>query len=139
MGSKRSRFSHRKATDRMSTRWIKILQLACLTTMAVQSSSCSGSNNLFLGQVEATAGSHTVVVTDCYRFTVAPPQKIDDAVGGHSGYRFAPCRDADVLIRDSELIVNGKSYGPLQPDDDVLVDHGVVSVNARGSEPGGRK
>ena len=87
---------------------------------------CSRSNNLLLGRVEAAVGSHTVVVTDCYRTSVPPPRKLGDAV-----YRFMPCRDADVLIRGDELLVNGQSYGRMNPTDAVLVDHGVVSIERR--------
>jgi hypothetical protein len=86
-------------------------------------SACSRSNNLLLGRVQAEVGSHTVVVTDCYRTSVPPPQRLGDAV-----YRFTPCRDADVLIRGDELLVNGQSYGRLNPADSVVVDHGVVSI-----------
>jgi hypothetical protein len=86
-------------------------------------SACSRSNNLLLGRVQAQVGSHTVVVTDCYRTSVPPPQRLGDAV-----YRFTPCRDADVLIRGDDLLVNGQSYGRLNPTDAVLVDHGVVSI-----------
>ncbi|MGA2267389.1 MAG: hypothetical protein ABSH44_02865 [Bryobacteraceae bacterium] len=93
-------------------------------------SGCSRSNNLLLGRVEAQVGSHTVVVTDCYRTSVPPPQRLEDA-GGRAVYRFTPCRDADVLIRGDELLVNGQSYGRLNPTDAVLVDHGVVSVQRR--------
>lgn len=88
---------------------------------------CSRSNNLVLGRVEATVGGHTVVVTDCYRTSVPPPQRLPDE-GGQPVYRFTPCRDADVLIKRGELVVNGKSYGVIGPKDNVLVDHGTVSV-----------
>ena len=88
---------------------------------------CSKSNNLLLGRVQATVGSHTVVVTDCYRTQVPAPQKLPDE-GGQPVYRYMPCKDADVWIRGGELTVNGKSYGHLNPKDAVLVDHGVVSV-----------
>ena len=91
---------------------------------ALWSSACSRSNNLVLGRVEATVGSHRVVVTDCYRTSVPPPEKVEDAV-----YRFTPCRDADVVIRGDELVVNGQSYGRIKPGDSILVDHSVVSVN----------
>jgi hypothetical protein len=89
--------------------------------------SCSRSNNLLLGRVEATVGTHRVVVTDCYRTSVPRPMKLEDAA-----YRFTPCRDADVLIRNDDLVVNGQAYGHLKPTDSVLVDHSVVSVD-RGS------
>jgi hypothetical protein len=88
---------------------------------------CSRSNNLFLGRVEATVGAHTVVVTDCYRTSVPAPAKLEVGV-----YRFTPCRDADVLIRNEELVVNGQAYGRLKPNDAVLVDHSVVSVKHGG-------
>ena len=91
-------------------------------------SSCSRSNNLLLGKVEARVGQHTVRVTDCYRIKVPPPDRIPD-VNGQPVYRFMPCRDADVLIHNGELTVNGQSYGHIGETDAVLVDHGKVSVN----------
>lgn len=53
-------------------------------------------------------------------------------------YRFTPCRDADVVIRREALFVNGVSYGPLKPEDSVLVDHGVVSISGRKAAPANR-
>jgi hypothetical protein len=91
------------------------------------SAACSHSNNLLMGKVEATAGSHRIVVEDCYRLSVDPPQEIKGPPG-ESGYRYTPCRDADVLIRGEEAIVNGRSYGHINPTDSILVDHGVVSI-----------
>ena len=99
------------------------LGLGCLLALATLTA-CSRSNNLLLGRVEARVGTHTVVVTDCYRTSVPPPVKEQDTL-----YRFTPCRDADVVIRNEELTVNGTPYGRLQPNDAVLVDHSVVSVN----------
>ena len=100
-------------------------------------SGCSRSNNLLLGRVEATVGGHTVVVTDCYRTSVTLPEK----VGGPSeqSYRFMPCRDADILIRNDELIVNGNSYGLLKQEDAVTVDHGKVLINEMPASPVARK
>lgn len=89
----------------------------------VVGAACSQSNNLLFGEVRATVGTHAVVVTDCYQATVASPQKVGD------NYRFTPCRDADVVIQDEMLSVNGKSYGHLDAGDSILVDHGAVSVN----------
>ena len=88
---------------------------------------CSRSNNLILGRVEARVGTHTVVVTDCYRTQPPPPERLADE-RGRPVYRYMPCRDADIWIRGAELTVNGKSYGNLNPSDAVLVDHGVVSL-----------
>lgn len=105
--------------------------------LVVASSACSRSNNLLLGRVEATVNGHTVVVTDCYRTSVTPPEK----VGGPSeqSYRFTPCRDADILIRNDELIVNGSSYGLLKQADAVTVDHGKVLINEMAAVPVARR
>ncbi len=84
---------------------------------------CSGSNNLLLGEVRATMGSHPVLVTDCYRTSVDPPRRTADG-----SYEYTPCRDARVVIRDEVLTVNGRDYGKLQAQAAILVDHGVVSV-----------
>jgi hypothetical protein len=104
---------------------------ACLAAAAA-SVSCSKSNNVLLGRVEAKVGSHAVVVTDCYRTEAPAPQKVEGAQdGARETYRFTPCRDADILIRDEELSVNGTRYGRLRPGDSVTVDHGKVFVNDR--------
>lgn len=103
-------------------------RLTLLIALAVALSACSRSNNVFLGEVEAQVGPHTVRVTDCYRTSVPPPERLPE-VNGQPAYRFMPCRDADVRIEAGELTVNGRSYGRLADTDAVLVDHGQVSVN----------
>ena len=87
---------------------------------------CGKQNNLLLGRVESPVGSHTVVVTDCYRTSAPGPERI-----ATTAYHYMPCRDADVWIRAEELTVNGKGYGRLNPGDGVLVDHGVVSIQRK--------
>jgi hypothetical protein len=96
--------------------------------MAMQLS-CSRSNNLLLGRVETTVAGHTIEVTDCYRTSVPAPRQLADLPDGTKVYEFMPCRDADVLIRGEELIVNGTSYGILKQGDVITVDHGKVLVN----------
>jgi hypothetical protein len=90
-------------------------------------SGCSRSNMLLLGWVEGQVGTHRVEVTDCYRLQVPPPLQTEEE--GKAVYYFTPCRDADVIIRDDHLSVNGKFYGRLEPDDPIIVDHGHVLVN----------
>jgi hypothetical protein len=97
--------------------------LLALLSVSTLFSACSSSNNVLLGRVEATVGNHKVVVTDCYRTSVPAPEKT-----GTSEYRWVPCKDAEVVIREDELTVNGQSYGRMNPTDSVLVDHGKVSV-----------
>ena len=94
-----------------------------LFTTALLFAACGRRNNLLLGRVESPLGTHTVVVTDCYRASAPGPQQVDA-----TAYHYMRCRDADVWIRGEELTVNGKSYGRLNPGDGVLVDHGVVSI-----------
>ncbi len=97
---------------------------------------CSRENNLLEGRVEAKVGTHAVVVTDCYRTSVPPPQKLDQYTSpGHELYYFAPCRDAIITIHDEELVVNGTDYGKLKQGDSVTVDHGKVFVNDREPQP----
>ena len=91
--------------------------------------SCSRSNNLLLGRVESTAAGHRIEVTDCYRTSAPPPRQLPDLADGRKVYEFMPCRDADVLIRGNELIVNGTSYGTLKEGDVITVDHGKVLIN----------
>jgi hypothetical protein len=98
------------------------LLLGCCSIAVGMTAACSQSNNLLLGEVQATVGTHTVLVTDCYRTSVPSPQKSGD------DYRSTPCRDADLMINGETLFVNGRSYGHLDPNDSVLVDHGAVSV-----------
>jgi hypothetical protein len=86
---------------------------------------CSDSNNLLLGEVRATVGMHPVTVTDCYRTSPPAPKQT-----GPASYEYAPCRDANVTIREELLTVNGRPYGKLNPRDAIVVDHGVVSVHA---------
>jgi hypothetical protein len=90
---------------------------------------CSRSNNLLLGRVESTVAGHKIEVTDCYRTSVPQPRQLPDLPDGKKVYEFMPCRDADVLIRGDELIVNGTSYGTLKEGDVIAVDHGKVLIN----------
>ena len=102
------------------------ITLASLLTLI---SSCSKSNNLLLGRVEAKLGTHVVVVTDCYRTSVPPAQSLPDSSDGSTIYRFKPCADADIVIRNEQLTVNEKRFESLAPGDTVIVDHGQVLVN----------
>lgn len=96
---------------------------AFLVLAATLLTSCSRDNNLLWGEVQAKVGSHQVRVTDCYRWSVPPPQTL-----GGGDWRFMPCRDADIVIRGGELSVNGQGYGRISETAAVLVDHGRVSV-----------
>jgi len=101
-----------------------------LFCVAFAISSCSKSNNLLLGRVEQTVGKHTIIVTDCYKTTVPPPQLLRSE-SDKPFYRFTPCLDADVVIDGDQLSVNGISYGAINQSDTVIVDHGRVLINTR--------
>ena len=110
---------------------------ACLIGAAV-SASCGRSNNVLLGRVEAKVGSHAVVVTDCYRTNPPAPEKIGATMTEDAAvYHYAPCRDADIFIRNEQLTVNGKSYGLLKQGDSITVDHGKILINDREPRPAG--
>ena len=102
---------------------------AIIFLSALQFIACSKSNNLLLGRVEAKAGNHIVVVTDCYRMEVPSPETFGTTKDGKPILRFRPCKDADVRVQGNELIVNGISYGLIHDEDSILVDHGKVYVN----------
>jgi hypothetical protein len=110
---------------------VRFAKLVCclVACLALIQPSCSTSNNLLLGRVEATVDGHRVEVTDCYRTSVPPPRQLQDLPDGRHVYQFMPCRDADVLIRGDQLVVNGKSYGGLKQGDVIVVDHGKVLIN----------
>lgn len=101
-----------------------------LLALFVMLAAC-GRSNLLEGRVEAQVGDHVVVVTDCYRTTVPAPQRLDDTAAGAPSYRFAPCRDAVVELQGAQIVVNGVSYGAVEPGDTITVDHGRVLINDR--------
>src|SRR2546426_12373172 len=104
----------------------KSVYLLVLPTIAV--CGCSGAVNLLKGRVEADVAGHHMVVTDCYRTSPPSPERLADE-GGLPVYRYAPCRDAVVMLRGAELVVNDRNYGALGVGDEGLVDHGEVSIN----------
>lgn len=83
------------------------------------------------GRVEATVDGHHLVVTDCYRSSVPPPDKPSTLPDGTTVYRWAPCRDAQIVIRGKTLLVNDREIGPILPGDEVIVDHGKPSIKSR--------
>jgi len=99
-----------------------------LLTLALLLGACSKSNNVLLGRVEEKVGTHIVIVTDCYKTSVPPPQLLK-STSDKPFYRFTPCLDADVIFDGDQLLVNGKSYGAIRQTDTVIVDHGKVLVN----------
>lgn len=100
--------------------------VAGVALLSILSMNCSRSNNLVLGRVTMRFADHNVVVTDCYRTTVprpAPAAQNDGVL-----FHWAPCRDADITIRERDVVVNGRTYGPLMSGDAITVDHGKVLI-----------
>ncbi len=112
------------------TTW-NLIEAGMLLSLIAIATTCSPSNNLLEGRVEARVGDHVVVVTDCYRTSAPSPERLDNTPDGQPTYRFAPCRDAVVELRGAELVVNGTSYGRVKPGDAITVDHGRVLINDR--------
>ena len=108
--------------------------IPCLIALeAAAALGCARTASLLLGRVEADVAGHRVLVTDCYRTSPPGPERLADE-GGAPVHRYAPCKDAIVTIRGSELEVNGRGYGPLGEGDEVFVDHGKVSIQRKGGQ-----
>ncbi len=105
----------------------------CVCAMLLLQGCNATTHNKLMGIEEVTVNNHTIVVTDCYRWGKQQPQTIEDAPG-KSIHRFNPCRDADILIKYEELIVNGKSYGMLNKGDRVTLDHHKVLINGKAAQ-----
>jgi hypothetical protein len=110
------------------------MSLYLIVLATISSAGCAGLADLLQGRVEAQVAGHHVIVTDCYRTSPPAPERLPDEEG-LPVYRYAPCRDAVVILRGADLLVNGTSYGPLGVHDEILVDHGQVSINREGSVP----
>jgi hypothetical protein len=108
-----------------------LIEGGILLSLIAIATTCSSSNNLLEGRVQARVGDHIVVVTDCYRTSAPVPDRLDNTPDGQPTYRFAPCRDAVIELRGAELVVNGTPYGAVKPDDTITVDHGRVLINDR--------
>jgi hypothetical protein len=96
---------------------------------ALLTGGCSKSNNLLLGRVESRMGTHTVMITDCYRTNVPSPERTVDSTDGSFIFHFKPCLDAEVIIHNEQLFANGVRYEKLAPGDTVVIDHGQVLIN----------
>jgi len=84
--------------------------------------------SVVLGKVTMQLGGHEVVVTDCLR-TPAPATGAATPPAHQPGVvRWAPCRDADITIRGDRVEVNGRTYGPLAPNDAIRLDRGQVFI-----------
>ncbi len=105
------------------------LALCVCAVLLLQGCNATTHNEL-MGIEEVTVNGHTIKVTDCYRWGKQQPQTIEDAPG-KSIHRFNPCRDADILIKYGELIVNGNSYGMLSKGDRITLDHHKVLINGK--------
>src|SRR5262245_51664587 len=86
--------------------------------------------DLLEGHVEREVAGHHVLVTDCYRTDRPKPERLADE-NGVAVWKYAPCRDAVIMLRGADLQVNGRAYGALGADDEILVDHGKVSIKRK--------
>ena len=53
------------------------IRILALCAAALFLAACSQENNLLMGRVEAAAGTHRVVVTDCYRTSAPGPEIVE--------------------------------------------------------------
>jgi hypothetical protein len=99
---------------------------------------CGRAADNVLGRGEATVAGQRIVGTAIYRLHVSAPEALPPLADGAKVYHFTPCRDADILIRGNALIVNQREIGPLHAGDEVIVDHGKVSVKPATQAASGR-
>ena len=108
-----------------SSRAMVALPFLCV---ALATQGCSGFR--LLNRDNTVLGAHAVTITPC-------GWKLENKYGGpvkdeRTGktYHKHSCGETVVIIKDEELVVNGKSYGKLaNADDSVKVDGGRVLVN----------
>ena len=79
----------------------------------------------------AELGTHPVSVRPQCDFTSTTSHRRFEENGTSriTHYEFK-CGDTTILIRDSMLTVNDKSYGMLTEGDQIAIDHGKVRVNS---------
>jgi len=106
----------------------RLMGILVPVSLALLTVSCSVRVNTN-SKSETDMGSHHVVVQPGSGFTSSS----STTAGDDAEYEFT-CGDVTVAIRNEELIVNDKSYGMLNPGDDVLIDHGKVLVGGQERE-----
>lgn len=79
---------------------------------------------------EEDLGSHHVIIRPGDTMTTTT----ESTFGDEATYEFT-CGDVKVHIENEALSVNGKSYGMLEPGQEVIVDHGTVSVAGEVRQP----
>ena len=108
----------------------RLMKVVVVVSLAALMASCSVRVNTTNPKSETDMGSHHVVVQPGNGFTSSS----STVSGDDAEYEFTS-GDVTVVIRNEELIVNGKSYGMLNPGEDVLIDHGKVIVADQEREP----
>lgn len=95
----------------------------------------AGPNSPLFGRVIAQVDDHTVVVWDCHTMRTPVVQELADTPAGEDVFRFAPCRNAEVVVEGDRLFVNGTLYGRLSPRSVVAVERHSVIVNGVERDP----
>ena len=75
-------------------------------------------------QSQTKLGTHRIVVKPGSKSTSSSVSMS----GGKAVYKYTS-GDVTVVIRDNELVVNGKPHGNLKKGDSILIDNGQVKVN----------
>lgn len=113
---------------RVQQSWSAGRPLLLIAACALAAWACVNPIDLVQGRVTAEVAGHHVIVTDCYRTSPPGPERLPDE-NGAPVYRYAPCKDAVVILRGTDLTVNGTAYGTLGDGDEIVVDHGRVLIN----------
>jgi hypothetical protein len=105
-------------------RWLRILCLACACY-----ASCTRASSGLDGRVEMKVGDFQLIILNCKLATVLLPERLDETHEGKPVFRVRSCRGSEIVIRGSELEVNGGHHGALLAGDTVTVDSNRVFVN----------
>ena len=73
---------------------------------------------------------HVSVIPNCQSASTNSHRQYEADGSSKILYYEFKCGDTTVLIRDSTLTVNGKSYGTLNQGDRVAINYGSVSVSS---------
>jgi hypothetical protein len=119
----------RFANGTAAVRRAKIIMFSlCVGAMLVFQGCNASMKNRVLGRSWTYMGGHEVVIAPCYWPSRKSAGNITDATP-NATYQFT-CGQTEVVIKNEELFVNGKSYGVLHKGERVGVERGLIRINA---------
>lgn len=111
----------------VSNRLITTISLTCILTLLAVA--CTKNTN---SAHELQFAKHHITIKPQCRGASESEESESDNSGRNDFVSYSyTCGETTVRIHNNSLSVNGKSYGSLNDDDTLIVDHGQVFVNSR--------